>query len=1324
MRILTSLFAVFIWIFSLSAAVAQDEDKGFLTRSIQDALSGAGRTVSIDGFQGALSSSASFDRMTIADKDGIWLTLEDVTLVWTRSALLRGRLEVDQLTAAKLDIPRLPLPDENALPQAEATPFSLPDLPVSVDIAAFSVDQINLGAPLLGEAAQLAVTASARLNDAGADVDFTARRSDGKQGEFALRASLNRSDNILDLLLKLTEGPEGITARLLNIPDQPSVDLSVQGTGPLSDFKSDVRVATDGQERLAGQITLGSETPRRSTDHPDRRIQADIGGDITALLAPRYRAFFGTDVKLTLDALQQADGAVEVSAFSLAAQSADLSGKITLNKDKWPTLIDISGSIANPDGSAILLPTGGQATTVGAVTLKVAYDAAQADAITADFNVTALASAAATIDTTRLTLNGTLQSDQGALRAFEGDLALAAQGLLLSDPASAKALGDQIKTTAHLSYAQEQPTRISDLILTGTEYDLAGTATLSGLEAGFKTRLDLALNAADLSRFSALAGQELHGKSRLAVTGTVTPLGGLFDLDIQGQTQDLRLGIAQADALLAGRTDLKVTAKRNETGTFLRDLTLKNAALEVAGNAELRSGDSRATLRATLADIALVVPEYHGPLHTELTAVQSGEGWALDATADGPYALSAKVNGKAAPVVDLNFDLALPEIGAVVPDVSGPLRAQGNLRQTDKGFVIQTSASGPYGAKALVSGLVTGPDMALDFDLSVPDVQPLVPNVRGPLSAKGTLSQKENGFFITTSASGPYGAKALVSGLVTGPDMALDFDVSVPDVQPLVPGVSGPLAAKGVLRQTPDGLAVNTNATGPYATRASVQGVVTGPRAAVDFTLAMPNIGAVLDRVNGPLDLTGTARKQGNGWQVDTSATGPAGTQARFAGVFTQDGKINATLNGTAPLGLSRPFISPRNLQGLARFDLALNGAPALSSLSGTIQTSDAALSAPNLRIALKDIAASIRLGNNRADIDIQGQEVNGGRLRVAGNVVLTPALPADLQIALQDLVLIDPKLYRTTLRGDLRLAGPLTGGAQISGQIDVGETDVSVPSTGMTSIGDIPLITHIGGGAQVAATRNKAGIADANSAGDVNTTASGPGFGLNLQINAPRRIFVRGRGLDAELGGGLSLTGSTNRIISTGAFDLIRGRLDILGKRFNLVEGSITFLGDLIPYIRFVSSTDTKAGTARVIVDGPANDPQVSFEATPDAPQDEVLAQLLFDRNIADISAFQALQLASAVATLAGRGGGGVISKLRDGFGLDDFDVTTTSSGATAVRAGKYISENIYTDVTAASDGTADVSLNLDLTPNLKAKGSVGSDGNGGLGLFFEKDY
>jgi translocation and assembly module TamB len=118
------------------------------------------------------------------------------------------------------------------------------------------------------------------------------------------------------------------------------------------------------------------------------------------------------------------------------------------------------------------------------------------------------------------------------------------------------------------------------------------------------------------------------------------------------------------------------------------------------------------------------------------------------------------------------------------------------------------------------------------------------------------------------------------------------------------------------------------------------------------------------------------------------------------------------------------------------------------------------------------------------------------------------------------------------------------------------------------------------------------------------------------------------------------------------------------------------------------------------------------------------VLAQLLFGRNLSEISAFQALQLANAVATLAGRGGVGLVGNLRDRFGLDDLDVTTTDSGETALRVGKYLTDNVYTDVTAASDGTGEVSLNIDLTPSLKGKATLGSDGNSSIGVFFEKDY
>ena len=135
------LCVLFAFLLAPLAAMAQEnDDKGFLTRTIEGALSGAGREVTIDGFRGALSSEASFERMTIADAEGIWLKLEDVTLVWSRTALLRRRLEVNRLSAGYLEILRLPTSEESAeLPAAEASGFSfeLPDLPLSINIEAF-----------------------------------------------------------------------------------------------------------------------------------------------------------------------------------------------------------------------------------------------------------------------------------------------------------------------------------------------------------------------------------------------------------------------------------------------------------------------------------------------------------------------------------------------------------------------------------------------------------------------------------------------------------------------------------------------------------------------------------------------------------------------------------------------------------------------------------------------------------------------------------------------------------------------------------------------------------------------------------------------------------------------------------------------------------------------------------------------------------------------------------------------------------------------------------------------------------------------------------
>lgn len=439
-------------------------------------------------------------------------------------------------------------------------------------------------------------------------------------------------------------------------------------------------------------------------------------------------------------------------------------------------------------------------------------------------------------------------------------------------------------------------------------------------------------------------------------------------------------------------------------------------------------------------------------------------------------------------------------------------------------------------------------------------------------------------------------------------------------------------------------------------------------------------------------------------------------------------GTLNLDATGSLPLGLANGFIEPRRLSGRASFDLSVNGAPALSSVSGTVTLSDGRLADPTLTRALENIGGTISLDGQQAQVNVSAGLDTGGSLQVSGPVGLQAPYSAALVVTANELVLTDPSLYRTTASGRVTVDGPLTGGALIAGRIELGETEIQVPTSGIGALGDLPEVAHFNAPADVRYTLDRADVSltgedeDGSEAGD---GGGGPGFALDVTISAPNRIFVRGRGLDAELGGELSITGTTNDVLPVGRFDLIRGRLDVLQQRFELSEGYAQLQGDFVPYLRLVATTETEEGTrVSIVLEGPANDPEVNFESSPELPQDEVLARLIFGRQLDEISPLQAVQLAAAAGTLMGRGGGGLVSDIRGGLGVDDLDITTDDEGNAALRLGAYISENLYTDVTVSSGGNTEVNLNLDVTDSITARGSVDNEGESSVGVFYERDY
>src|SRR5690606_32556497 len=125
----------------------------------------------------------------------------------------------------------------------------------------------------------------------------------------------------------------------------------------------------------------------------------------------------------------------------------------------------------------------------------------------------------------------------------------------------------------------------------------------------------------------------------------------------------------------------------------------------------------------------------------------------------------------------------------------------------------------------------------------------------------------------------------------------------------------------------------------------------------------------------------------------------------------------------------------------------------------------------------------------------------------------------------------------------------------------------------------------------------------------------------------APNQIFVRGRGLDTELGGAVRLTGPVTNVKPVGGFELLRGRLDILTQRVTFDEGRVTLIGDMNPQLYFVARTDGGDITVLVTVQGTVDNPDIKFSSEPELPQDEVLARLIFKRSMSELSAFQIAQ-------------------------------------------------------------------------------------------------
>ncbi|MGE0237335.1 MAG: translocation/assembly module TamB domain-containing protein [Parvibaculaceae bacterium] len=882
-----------------------------------------------------------------------------------------------------------------------------------------------------------------------------------------------------------------------------------------------------------------------------------------------------------------------------------------------------------------------------------------------------------------------------------GSVERGADGVIIVEDTSLKAKDAVLTIAGRIDRSAADLTArlsLSDLALIDARVSGAakGTAKFSG------TLDELALT----STLEVPAGRAM-GKpvENLAVTVKAADLTGQAagDLTIAGEVAEKPVkGLVRFASLAESgyrfeTIDLTVGANRVQGGLALAGSGLMNGSLEIAAD--------------DLADLsALALMPMAGKLAADVTLTpQQGRQDVVIKAKAGSLRVAGQAIGKAdvdgtlrdvfgVPLFDGDLDIADMTAGGVKVE-RAKLAASGNGQESTLALdALVAGVAIAAKGKASMTEATTALDLR-SLNLARGGTRA---TLAGPAQIKVAEGAVTIDNFVLATAKG----RAALSGKAGGESLALDVKLTnLPLALARLGGYDDDLGGTldGTIRisgnpQTPNGRydVEITNLSNPDIVRSgagsfdiTVDGDVKNGRAGLAMVIKNPRLQDM--RVTGAIMLAQSTLDLAAKGAVDLALANAflAASGNRLAGKAA----IDATVTGT----FSAPAVRGKVRLSEGRFDDLVNGVT-ITKINGDI------------------------VGDGRALVlqNVRGQTVNGGTVTLAGRVTVDPAagIPADIDVSFNNAALVTSETARLIADGQVQTRGPIMTRPKVTGRVAIRRLDINLPD-------------KFGGAAKPLDVRHVGAPAGKKLAGGKSAEKkpakerpAGTGFlaDLDVTLSAPNGIFVRGMGLEAELGGDLAVRGTSAAPRSQGGFTTKRGRFDGFGRRLDLTKGVISFNGSLDPELDFVAQSESEGIIAKILITGPASEPKISFGSTPQLPQDEVIARLLFDKGAGELTLGQAAQLAQTVAQLSGSGPG-MLDKMRRSLGVDSLDVGTENGGE--VGMGKRLNDRIYLGVKqGAQPNSSKVTIDVDITKNIRAQGATGADGSTEVGIGAEWDY
>jgi translocation and assembly module TamB len=1288
----------------------------------------SGGTVRVQGLGGLFPNRLHVDKLEIADDGGVWLTIDQASLRWSALAMLADHVSVQDISAARITVLRQPIPSGKA---GGATP--------RLDIERLSFPHIDLAGPVIGHPVTLSAAGALHYTSLHQlEADLAIARLDNAD---SYRIAGVITADVAHGNATIREGADGILSKLAGLPGLGPINLTAQADGDANANRLFLIVIA-GSLQAKGQGTIQLATQRADLDimlaAPAMTPSPDIAWQSLSGEAHFHGRF---DTPALQAKLKVADGAF----FGLTTK------QLALN-------IDGDMGSARLEGSADAVRLPGDHPELFAHS-PVRFQA-QADLRAAVRPVTftiahalaGLTGSAQTRGTTKLDADLTIPSltpfaalekvDMRGTASVHIAVAQAAKQMTIALDGKMDAQGAAIPA----KLLGRNATLILSATLEGTDLtqsrvQLRGAAIASDVEGSLRKGVlnyRLKLDLTDLSRLaSTLQGTlSLNGSANGAMGSAALSVSGPAVLATKGFARQ-RVNIdLQATGLPALR-DARLTMEgRLDGAPLLLHATLKGDKTRQADlNARWKSLNAKADLamgaNSALSGKAVVA------LH-QMSDIAVFTGSAITGSANTTVTLKPR-GGKTDALFQADIgDLGVQGMGAKSVSLHGAVGDVMGKPVLGIAAALQGLSAQGFGgdAKVQLDGPLDRLAASVNANLKDANGNPLNADAAAVLN----LSKKQ----VTLNAlTGDWRSVALK---LDAP-MTVDFANGLALDHLAAHLGSGTITASGRVLPT---LALTGNARAmtlqdfkSFLPQAGAQGIISA-NATLSGTIAAPQ-GTV--SVEGH-DLRGAfssrampsaafeARAQLAGDHATITASMTAGSNARLTldgtAPLTPSGVMALHAGGTADLTLLDPFLAAdgRRMRGTLTLDAKIGGsygAPRVTG-GGTLAAGEFQDYARGLR--LNDIAATLQADGSHILLTQLTAHAGKGSITGSGSVDLAaPDMLVDIALKATDARPIASDLITATMTGDVKLTGHLRTVMTLSGKVQVTGGEINLPENFPPQVAVLNVRRRGQKPLPPPAPQGKTML-------DIAVRTTGP-------------IFVRGHGMDADMGGGVQVGGTSTAPVISGGFRMNRGTFSVAGQTLDFTTGRVRFdgtgvRGGLDPTLDFVAQTVSGGVTATLTVGGYASAPKITLSSSPPLPQDEVVAHLLFQQSVKQLTPLQLASIAQAAASMGGIAGGfNPLGTVRRTLGLDRLSVGSANGGATGtqsqttVEAGRYVSRNVYVGVKQNLSGGTQTQVQVDITRRLKAQATLSTgttaattqgnalqDNGSSVGLSYQFEY